>query len=111
MWNSSLRIVSCLFYRKVPCDVQSVRLCERSVRWSQSGEKLREVANRRKSRKIGTLCGEKNISGFTIYGTSRLEADNPVSKTQNVIPQVYVTIPFMLLVKPYDDTVNLNFRS
>ena len=60
--TTPLRKVSCLFDRKVLCDVKSVQLCVRSVRWPQSGEMLRKVANRRKSRKIGALCGEKYIS-------------------------------------------------
>ena len=44
MLNTHFVNFSCLFNLKVLWDVQSVWLCEHSVRWPQSGEKLRFVA-------------------------------------------------------------------
>ena len=56
-----LRSLQGLLDRKVLRDVQSVLLCGLIVRWSDSGKKLRKVANCRKSREIDTLSGEKYI--------------------------------------------------
>ena len=71
--NSSAQFWSCgyqishflatdFMYRKILCEFKSVLLCVCNVGWLQSGEKLRRVANCRKSRKIEALWHEKYTS-------------------------------------------------
>ena len=61
MLNVFLRKISSFCSHEVSCDVHSVPLCVRSVRWLPSGDMLRKVANLKQNRNIDTLWGEKHI--------------------------------------------------